>query len=457
MGAMNEYPNMAEFKITSAERARLSQLQRVALGYQPLRMKPVHLATSFLLALTGRYRILKWLNIAANPRTAAKREGDLYVAENLYPELSAEGLQILNEGVDMQGLKLLRQHLNAAFNNDGAALSPAFPPYSTFGGDYSTPSLAYLANQSKNHGHAGAFLWLILNQSDAGRHFLSLSAGIIGEASSTAGFLGNPLVEGDEQAFDDDLAGLCGNPPLEFLSAVSDLMRPQTEALHRLARHLSLSPSVYALRNLILGLGGWLLTYQIRHVPGCADSVLFCDFAGDTRRRLRDQSAACYSRHLGLFGRSLHLWLEKTASVVADTDRALLERMEAKITKGLEDHFRDFSERIGWVQPRSGTANKYFRPLPDTMRVLLMSVLEGDEICTIDEIALRLRDQWQLVLGLLPTDHTVLRNHGYGPLDEDADLRANRDAFKRLAKHLGLAWEPSDGLVLFSLSPDRLI
>jgi hypothetical protein len=75
----------------------------------------------------------------------------------------------------------------------------------------------------------------------------------------------------------------------------------------------------------------------------------------------------------------------------------------------------------------------------------------------MDDVAERLGHRWGLVFGLLSSDHAVLRRHGYSPLDEDADLRANREAFKNLATSLGLAWEPSDGLVLFSLRKDRLI
>ena len=81
--------------------------------------------------------------------------------------------------------------------------------------------------------------------------------------------------------------------------------------------------------------------------------------------------------------------------------------------------------------------------------------LYNDLLLKIDEVAERLREHWRLVVGLLPEDHAILRQHGYTPLDEDADLRVNRDAFKRLAIQLGFAWEPSDGLVLFSLTPDQ--
>lgn len=448
---------MAEQTVAKADRERISQLQLLALGYKPLRMKPVHLATSFLLALMRRYRTLKWLNIFANPKAAEKKPGDLYVADNLYPELVNGDTSFLGQKVGVQELKLLRQHLNAAFNNDGAALGPAFHPRSTFGVDYSTPSLSYLANQSKNHGNAGAFLWLVFNESEIGRRLLSLSADIVEASATSSSVFGSPLVDEEELSFEDDLSDLCGGPSLVFLHAVSKLMLPQTEALARLAVHLRTSKSTYALRSLVLGIGSWLLLYQVRHMPGCGDSVLFCDFAGDMRPRLRAQSSACYSRHLGLFGRSLKLWLDQSPTRISESDLAAYDQMEAKINKDLEDHFRDFAVRIGWAQPRSGTAQKYFRPQPDTMRILLMSVLEEGEICTMDEVAKRLESQWCLVFGLLPSDHAVLRRHGYSPLDEDADLRTNRESFKHLATSLGLAWEPSDGLVLFSLSKDHLI
>ena len=448
---------MPKKAITLTERETLTRLQRSALGYKPLRMKPVHLATSFLVALKGRYRTLQWLNIVANPRVAEKKPGDLYVSDNLYPELTDGDTDFLGKGVGAQDLKILRQHLNAAFNNDGAALAPCYPPYSTFGVDYSTPSLNFLANQSKNHGNAGAFLWLVFHESEVGRRFLSLAADIVDSSFTSASVLGLPLVEEDERTLNEDCSDLCGQPSLAFLKSVSDLMLPQTEVLTRLAEHLSASRSIYALRNLVLGVGSWLLTYQVRHIPGSAESILFCDFAGDTHPRLRAQSSACYSRQLGLFGRSLKMWLDLASTSVSDEETALYDQEEARLSKDLEDHFRDFSVRIGWAQPRSGTSQKYFRPQPDTMRVLLMSVLEENEICTMDDVAERLGRRWGLVFGLLPSDHAVLRRHGYSPLDEDADLRANREAFKKLAISLGLAWEPSDGLVLFSLTKDRLI
>lgn len=86
-----------------------------------------------------------------------------------------------------------------------------------------------------------------------------------------------------------------------------------------------------------------------------------------------------------------------------------------------------------------------------------MSVLEPEGVYPMDQVAYLLKTHWDLVLGLVPEDHAILREHGYAALDEDEDLRANREAFKDLAIRLGLAWEPSDGLVLFSLTPEYIV
>ncbi|MBF0370481.1 MAG: hypothetical protein HQL52_13595 [Magnetococcales bacterium] len=454
---MNASPNTRSGEVKQVDRQKVTHLQRMSLGYLPMRMKPVHFATSFLLALCRRYRRLEWLNKTANPKATERAPEDEYVAENLFPLLQDDSEEILSSKLKMEEFKLLRQHLNAAFNNDGAALGAAFTPYSTFGCDYSMPSMEFLSNQSKNHGNAGAFAWLVLDVSRPGKDFLSLARKIADNATSPAAMFGRPLIDDSTEEYAQDLSDLCGSPPLGFLKSSSDLMRHQTEALRKLAGNLQHHPTAFALRHLVLGLGSWLLVYQIRRIVNCDQTIFFCDFTGETRSRLRAQSAACYSRQLGLFGRSLHLWMESNPSGVSTEDYEAFSKLGVKASKDLEDHFRDFSVRIGWVQPRTGTPFKYFRPQPDTMRVLLMSVLEPNEVCTMDELAERLRRHWNLVLGLLPKDHATLLQHGYTPLDEDSDLQANREAFKQLAVHLGLAWEPSDGLVLFSLNPDHLL
>ena len=65
------------------------------LGYQPFRMKPVHFATSFLLALSGRYYRLEYLNKASVPKTAPKdrsrKSSDEYPSNRLHPLLVKRG------------------------------------------------------------------------------------------------------------------------------------------------------------------------------------------------------------------------------------------------------------------------------------------------------------------------------------------------------------------------------
>ena len=384
---------------TQRDRKIIAEIYYKSLAYQPMQMKPVHFATSFLLALCRKYRKLELLNKASCPKATEKKADDEYVAENLFQFLKDNNESVLGTQIELQDFKLLRQHLNNAYNNDGAALGPSFPPYSTFGCDNTMPSLEYLSNKSKNHGNSGAFVWLALNSSNSGKKFLSLAKSIAENADSPAAKLGKPLIVEGTEDYEHDPSCLCGNPSMEFLLSASNLMIPQTESLNRLATHLEKHPTAFALRNLLLGLGSWLLLYQIRRIVNCEKTVFFCDFSGDTKSRLRAKSAACYSRQLGLFGRSLHLWIENDPSVLNSDEREVFTKLGERVVQDLEEHFRDFSVRIGWAQPRTGTSVKYFRPQPDTMRVLLMSVLEPDEVCTMDEIADRLRKHWNLVFG----------------------------------------------------------
>ena len=77
-----------------AEAAAERRVHGAILGYQPLRMKPVHFATSFLLALTGRYYRLEYLNKASVLKLAPKdtqRVRDEYPSDRLHPILIDPG------------------------------------------------------------------------------------------------------------------------------------------------------------------------------------------------------------------------------------------------------------------------------------------------------------------------------------------------------------------------------
>lgn len=95
--------------------AGLQRVHGAILGYKPMRMKPVHFATSFILAVTGRHSTLEILNKASNPKAAPKNRDrvDEYTIEDLHPRLVDEGR--LNADIDRDAFRLLRSHLNVAF------------------------------------------------------------------------------------------------------------------------------------------------------------------------------------------------------------------------------------------------------------------------------------------------------------------------------------------------------
>ncbi len=437
---------------TKEARKRVVDLYKRAIGYQPMRMKPVHFATSFLLCLHGKYRTLELLNKAANPKAVEKSPGDPYVSRNLFELLNDSDNTPLGEAVTEQEFAILRTHLNQAFNNDGAALAPGFKPYSTFGFDFSTPAPDFLANASKNHGNSGALMFAILGQSANGRAFIDCARKIFDRSQPPAAILGRPFVEENTDDYtspENLLPGDCSN---EFLVTASKLMEQQTDALLQLAKNIETGAPAYALRQLIIGAGSWLLLFMIKKSVS-QSPVILIDYSSGRSARLRTQAKACFARHISQFGSLIErLIAEQTITADTDEQSALIDLKDI-VSKEFEEHFNDFSVRIGWAQPRAGNVKqKHFEIVPDTLKVLLLSVLSPDEVITMDELAGRLLKAWGVCVGLVPTDHALLNDRGFSPLDHDADIRMNRECFKRLAIAIGLAREPSDGLVLFSLS-----
>lgn len=417
-----------------------------------MRMKPVHFATGFLLSLHGKYRRLEYLNKAANPKAVEKRPGDPYVLDNLLEELKETGGNPLDERVTPQDFALLRNHLKAVFGNDGAAaIAPAFAPYKTFGYDVSTPSPMFLAEGSKNHGQSGAFLWTALNSTSQGRDCLALAGQIFSASGLPASVMGTPLVEKDAEDYDGPAQHFPEEYPVARIQSTTKLMETQTTTLLLLLENLRRTEPAYALRQMIIGLGSWLVLYLIQTADS-GKAVLFADFCGGSRPRVRTQARACFARTVSRFGQLVTStdYLLKIGATEEEITAA--SSLKGVATQEFEEHFNDFAMRIGWVQPRVAK-KKHFEAVPDTLRVLLTSILREDEVVTMDEIAKRLLEKWRLCIGLVPSDHLLLQQHRYAPLDHDSDLRANREAFKNLAVRLGLAREPSDGLVLFSLDP----
>ena len=122
---------------------------------------------------------------------------------------------------------------------------------------------------------------------------------------------GSPLVQEDPIEYKEEPVEMLPHMTCNRLSEVSSLMHAQTCALNLLANNLENQPSPYILRQLIIGVGSWLLVYHIKQAHPDSQMLFFNDFVGQSRSRLRVQAASCYSRSLGLFGRSGHLWLER--------------------------------------------------------------------------------------------------------------------------------------------------
>lgn len=427
-----------------------------ALGYQPMRMKPVHFATSFILAVTGRHATLELLNKAAVPRAAPKpRSGgeDEYVAEVLHSRLIAEGR--LAATLDEPSFRLLRSHLAAAFNNDGGALGPGFAPYRTFGVDYSAPSARYVTDQSKNHGYSGAFVARVLEATAEGRAALDACRRVLDLPPPPLEALGSPLLDEMEEIWVDRYEERFGPVELSWFAERAALMAPRTAALARLLRNVERGRSAYALRYMIIGLCFWLFSYMLKRSG--PDPLLLIDALGGRNGRVRAQSRATYARQLDRFSRSCDAWRAGDGASAPEKDwMSFSSSPEAR--QVLEDHFRDLGVRIGVVQPRApGARRKHVELQADTLRVVALTLLEEDEVISIVELAERLRSVWGVCAGAAPGDLDLLREAGFGPLDADEDLRPNGRAFGDLLVRLGLAVTPSDGLTLCALRTEEVI
>lgn len=440
----------------AAEAGAKRRVHAAALGYQPLRMKPVHFASSFLLALMGRSHDLELLNKVSVPKAAPKPKArivDEYVVDNLLPRLQEQGCVAPDMGLGE--LRTLRSHLNAAFNNDGAALAAAHPPYSTFGSDFSAPSTSYVSRLSKNHGHSGAFLFRVLGASAPGAELLERCRQLVSAPPPPLADFGAPLVGRCDEPWEDDYDRLFGALPKSRAEGIANLMEPQTLALVRLCDNLLVRRSVYAMRHLVIGLCAWLFVYMMRR--GDNRPLLLLDAQQGANARVRAQSRASYARQLDIFSRSYDGCAQGGIGAAPredwDTFASSPDAFES-----LDAHFLDLGVRIGFVQPRAPNAKrKHIELQADTLRVLALSLLGPGEVMTLARFSQVLRDVWCICSGGDPQDGDLLRDSGFGPLDADEDLEPNAAGLRDLLVRLGLAVEPSDGLVLCAIDAEELI
>ena len=438
---------------TAAER----RVHGAALGYQPYRMKPVHFATSFLLALTGHYYRLEYLNKASVPRTAPKDTKtirDEYPSDRLQTRLVDLGK--LDASVELDAFRTLRAHLNAAYNNDGSALSAVYPPHSTFGADYSAPSIRYISDRSKNHGHSGSLVVEVFKATSQGNEALEGIRRVLELPPPPLAAFGEPLLDDEQKVWCDPRDDLYGELDPDRLESIGSDMEDCTIAVGRLASNLARMRSSYSMRYIMIGLCCWLFIYMMRRRSG--SSLLLVDALQGNNSRIRAQSRSSYSRALDLFSTSYdRAFAVPGGSGIAQEDwNRFVGSAEAR--QVLDEHFRDLGVRIGIVQPRSFVAKrKHIELQADTLRVLAYSLLKEGEVLTLPEFAARLRSTWSITVGAEASDVELLRANRFGPLDHDEDLLPNATAFQALLVRLGLAVEPSDGLALVAIEAEELI
>ena len=379
---------------------------------------------------------------------------DDYPSDRLHPLLINLGR--LDPSVDLDSFRTLRAHLNAAFNNDGAALAASFAPYSTFGTDYSAPSARYISGSSKNHGYSGSFVITIFEATAEGRAALDTIRRLLDVPPPPLAALGEPLLDNEDKEWSDLHDELYGKLDQARAEAIASMMGDCTIAIGRLAANLERQRSNYAVRYIVLGLCCWLFAYMMRQAS--ETPLLLIDSLQGGNPRIRAQSRATYARALDFFSSSYdRAFASVDGHNIAESDWNLFAA-SAEARQILDEHFRDLGVRIGIVQPRSGAAkHKHIELQADTLRVLAFSLLQEQQVLTMPEFAERLRATWSLLVGAGAQDGDRLRSNRFGPLDRDDDLRPNAAAFEALLIRLGLAVEPSDGLTLVAINAEELI
>jgi hypothetical protein len=430
-----------------------------AFGYEPLRMKPAHFASGFFIAVTGEVFRNELLNQTAVIR-AAKGLLKGYQTESLARRLHDEGAA---ERLTPADVELLRVQINGVVNNDDA-MYPAFAPYNAKGNDYTFISRRVLTVEDRTDGYAGYFVSAALSRTPAGRAVLATGRRLAEEPAKTLEQLVEPLIAretAERRDLDHEYIEKFGVLTAERLDAIAATMAAETLALERLCANAAVHSHYKQIRFYVLGLLAWLMRYLLKTAARerSAPAMLF-DFTGDRTGRTRLQSKICYARLRETVGQA---YMQRALAGGFDPDILSAKLFNKKTKQGdvleddfdfsfLETHFSDLALRLGYAQPRaSRVPDKHLELQPDTLRVLMLSVLEDNphHALTLDEVCEKLTSTWGVVVGANNSDLNLLREHGYFGMDED-DLRGNVAALVERLKSLNLAVEPSDGLVLCS-------
>jgi hypothetical protein len=434
----------------SEKKPNMAPLYGAAFGFNTdRRVKPVHFATGFFVSLLGRqYRTELLNNVVAF--TDGKDHSGNYALPALHETLCAAGK--LRTGIGQRELHLLRKHLRALANNDEAV----FPVYGEkeFGCDYTTASHDVLTRTRDNDGFSGFLVHSVLQATTEGREVLAFAKSWMNQSNAPLRQAYQPLLEDQPETFDmaDRYASKLGELDGKRIKRIAKQIMTQTDALVTLCRNAeALTASETRLRFLVVGLCLWLFRYLVEEgVAAKRESfVLLADAMGDASSRMRAQSRGSYARL-------------REALVGSFADFAEAGRFDecedaweyVKNTLGGRPKFEEFygtiALRSGLAQPRaSRVAAKHFEPQPDTLRVLVLSVLPHDEnMVPLPELLERLYGTWGIVYGGRADDARLLGDLGYAGLDQDHDLTPNVSALVDLLAELGLATRFSDGLVM---------
>ena len=427
-----------------------------AFGYEPLRMKPAHFASGFFTALTGQVYADELLNRVAV--TSAGRG----LLESYAPERVLETLKetrLIAEGLNQPDVELLRKQVNGVVDND-SAMFPAYHPYRAKGNDYTFISPRMLTTSTRVDGFAGFFVLTVLAETGPGRTVLEAGHALANEPSGTLEQFVEPLlrdVAPQPRNLRDKYEEGFGVLDPARVADIADAMQVETDALQRLCAAMQDYSHYRKIRFYVLGLLAWLMSYLLKTAASTSSAtpLLFFDFQGERHGRIRSQSRACYARLCESVRRSYTEFARSgrfNPDLIAANLFSRPGRPEERNFYFLEEHFRDLAVRMGYAQPRaSNIQQKHLELQPDTLRILMLSILDGDaqRPITLDEACKRLWDTWKVTVGALGEDLETLRTQGYFGFDEE-DLSRNTAAFASRLKSLNMAFEPSDGLVLCS-------
>lgn len=430
----------------------MTRLYGEAFGFNTdRRVKPVHLATGFFVALLGRQYEQQILNKTVAFSDMKDLDGD-YSLPNLHRLLLSE--ERISSDVDVASLQVLRKHIRCLANNDDAVY-PAYTGKAGFGCDYTGSSADVLTKTKDNDGFSGFFIFSVLDQTSEGKEVLETARNWLALNDSTWRSVMEPLLEATAVEEDTEVRyetkGF-GEISSKRLKRVARKMALQTDALRTLCLNAEqLMASETKLRVLIVGLCLWLFRYLI--IEGFqkpqATGVALVDMLGDSSSKMRSQSRWSFARlREGLVEAFTQFENQGRFQDCEDAWKHVQSQLGGR--PKFEEFYRELTLRGGLAQPRSSRiAAKHFELQPETLRVIVMSVLSIETgMIPITELLDTMFQTWGFCFGGRPNDGSVLSALGYTGLDQDQDLTPNMEALICLLSDLGLATRFSDGLVM---------